>query len=226
MRKQLLMLSAVCLLIVASCSKSNDNPDEQKNNSVSINGAVYSTIQVGNQTWTSVNYNGAGGANYNDGPNDPLIGKLYTLTEAKSVKLPDGWRLPSREDYNNLLGTLGATDKNTYGFYRPSANITSKLMAKTSWDNNIGTNESGFNAYATGSFNDNSVEPGFRRKGLEANFITTSFFTELGGSWINIPVAFNIDTEKIDGKTTTYVAFSDTMVRNNRGSIRFVKDNK
>jgi len=229
MKQPLLMLSAVCLLIVASCSKSSDSPEqEQAKNEMTVNGAVYGTTVIGNQTWTTVNYNGSGGVNYNDEANDPRVGKLYTLAESKAIVLPAGWRLPSRDDYNKLLGTLGETAKDSYGFYSPSVAVTKKLMATSSWNNYTGTNESGFNCLATGIFRDlqRTIDAGFNFKGTETAFITTSFFTEYGIGWDKIPVSFDIYLETLNGSTEVHAGFSDSIVENSdKGSIRFVKDN-
>lgn len=229
MKQPLLMLSAVMLLIVASCSKSSDSPEqEQSKNEITVNGTAYATTVIGTQTWTTVNYNGTGGVNYNDGANDIRVGKLYTLAESKAIILPLGWRLPSRDDYNRLLGTLGETAKNSYGFYSPSAAITRKLMATLSWNNFSGTNESGFTCLAAGIFRDlqRTIDPGFNYKGTETAFITTSFFTEYGIGWDKIPVAFDIYLETLNGATEVHAGFSDSIVQNSdRGSIRFVKDN-
>ena len=207
------------MLIVASCSKSKDEPEES--NSVTINGQAYSTVKIGTQTWTTVNYNGTGGVNYTS-TNDPVEGKLYTMAEARAITLPTGWRLPSRDDYSKLLGTLGATMKDSYGYYRSTLAVTKKLMATRSWNNVIGTNESGFNAIAAGYY-----DLTFQYKGENAIFITTSFFTEYGAGWADIPVSFAITSEKNAGNTyDTDASFSDYVVdTSDKGSLRFVKDN-
>jgi hypothetical protein len=73
-------------LLITSCSKPNSQPQPDDPNFVTIDGTKYSVIQYGNQKWTVVNYNGNGGANYNDNPvNDPQYGKLYTYKEATAI---------------------------------------------------------------------------------------------------------------------------------------------
>ncbi len=222
------MLSLL-LLMMTSCSKSTDtNEPEEPKNIVTINGTDYPTAVIGKQSWTTINYNGTSGINYNNGANDPNYGKLYTLTEALAVALPTGWRLPSREDYNTLLGSLGELAKDTYGHHIPSPFVTRKLLATSSWNSIIGKNESGFNAVATGHFRDlnRSTYPGFLNKSLETVFLTTSRFTELGGNWAQIPVSFRIHIVLTNNAPEIFSSFSDAVERNaDAGSLRFVKDN-
>lgn len=218
-------------ILVTSCSTSIDaiEPETGKaNNQITINGSEYATVVIGKQTWTSINYNGTGGINYNNGANDPSYGKLYTIDEARAIALPAGWRLPSREDYNTLLGTLGESAKDKYGYYIPSPFVTRKLLAITSWNNILGKNESGFNAIATGHFRDlnRSSKPGFQNKSIETVFVTTSYFTELGGNWAQTPISFRIYSEMSTNTTEILSSFSDAVERNaDAGSLRFVKDN-
>ncbi|HEY8929091.1 MAG TPA: FISUMP domain-containing protein [Mucilaginibacter sp.] len=95
------------IITFVSCSKKSDT--RPNDNSVTINGTNYSVVAIGGQTWTSVNYNGEGGINYNNGSiNNAADGKLYTIAEAQAIKLPKGWRLPTRDDFNKLLVSIGA----------------------------------------------------------------------------------------------------------------------
>ncbi|MET3112696.1 hypothetical protein AAKU52_000414 [Pedobacter sp. CG_S7] len=136
--------------------------------------------------------------------------------------------MPSREDYNNLLGTLGQSAKDTYGYYIPSSLVTRKLLATSSWNNIISKNESGFNATATGHFLDlnRSTNPGFQNRNTETVFLTTSYYTELGGNWAQTPVSFRIYTVLNNNTVEIFSSFSDAIYRNaDAGSLRFVKDN-
>jgi uncharacterized protein (TIGR02145 family) len=223
------LLTVVLMLFMISCQKREEAaPLAEEKKEVTINGTVYATVVIGKQTWLAQNYNGAGGVNYLEGINEPSYGKLYTKSEAMLITLPAGWRLPSREDYHILLGTLGETSKDIYGYYRPSPSIASKIMSTSSWENTVGNNESGFNALPTGYFRDlnRSTNPGFQHRGTETLFITSSFFTEFGGTWATTPVSLAVRTEIINGTTQIFANFSDVLDRTgDRGSLRFVKDN-
>lgn len=186
---------------------------QQSYSTVTINSTDYPTAVVGNQTWTTVNYNGSGGVNYNNSAtNIPANGKLYTLAEARALAVPTGWRLPSEDDYNNLVATLGAvkaSDEN----YTVTAATAYKLMATASWSIGGGTNSSKFNALATG-YNHQNV---FDGTGTDAVFITTSTLISEPA-----PASFNIYQ---DNTGTSAVLTDIVITATDRASIRFVKDN-
>lgn len=197
--KSILALTLIAGITLASCSKKSNTPKPQANNTVTINGTAYTTVKIGSQTWTAVNYNGAGGLNYNNSDtNIPANGKLYTLAEAKAIAIPDGWRLPTQDDYTTLLASSSA-----FG-----------LMAKTSWTIGGGTNSSSFNALAVG-YNHHDA---FDGAGTDAVFITTSELADYPG----IPASFNIYQ---DGSTTTAILTDIVVGVTDRASIRFIKSN-
>jgi len=107
--KKLLFPLFIITVIFTACSKKSNVV--APTNMVYINGNDYSTVVIGNQTWTSVNYNGAGGVNYNNqATNNPADGKLYTLAEVNAIPLTGNWRLPTEDDYNNLLSSIGVPE--------------------------------------------------------------------------------------------------------------------
>jgi len=71
-------------------------------NSVTINGTTYSTVVIGNQTWTTENYTSADTVSFNGT-------KFYTYAQAMSMSLPTGWRIPTQTDFNNLMKIAGGT---------------------------------------------------------------------------------------------------------------------
>ena len=95
-------LSVILIISASGCSKKNET--KAPANTVSIGGDNYNTIVIGTQTWTATNYNGPGG----------LVG-LYTIAQATAISLPAGWRLPAKNDFDNLLKLAGGT-QDSYGY--------------------------------------------------------------------------------------------------------------
>ena len=206
-----LILILIAVITFSACSKSNTaQPATQAPTYVTINGTNYNIVTIGNQTWTSINYNGDGGENYNNGANDPALGKLYTMAEAQAVTLPSGWRLPSADDYNTLLQGLGG-GKTSNGNYGVSNTIALELMSTTGWTTTNGSNQLGFNARPAGFYSGPATQ--FLYAGTEAFFLINTSATNA-----NIPLSFAVALNQ-----TVVDYFSDGT--NNRESVRFVKDN-
>jgi uncharacterized protein (TIGR02145 family) len=71
-----------------------------------------------------------------------------------AITLPEGWRIPTEEDYRALAEHVGiATIPTTLADSEKIEDITSKAH----WNNTAGTNTSGFNAYPTGYIFGNSL---------------------------------------------------------------------
>lgn len=245
MKQPLLMLSAVCLLIVASCSKSKDAPEqEQSKNEITINGTAYATTVIGTQTWTTVNYNGTGGMNYNDGANDPRVGKIYSYPEVKAITgLPTGWRIPTEADVKTLMATVG-TNLDGTNLYT-DATATQKLMSTTGWTNTAltGNNSTGFNLMATGySFASSVTSKDYSDKGVVASFWTSSSIQVPSGTingtptYVFYPLLFEVSTSSYDSSdkpaglrggiyNTSASGDGMTTFPSERRSIRFLKDN-
>jgi uncharacterized protein (TIGR02145 family) len=218
--KQTFLLALITGFLITSCSKSSNNnptPTPTPTNTVTIDGTSYSTVTIGTQTWTAVNYNGTGGLNYgNSTTNIPANGKLYTLAEAQAITLPTGWRLPSSDDYKTLLTAVGSTQA-VDGSYVVNASTIAKLLAKTSWSSLTGTNSSGFNVLAVG-YNHHDT---FQGSDSTAAFLTTSTLMEFN---VPIPATFVISEYQFD--YGSYVGFSDYVVATtDRASIRFIRSN-
>jgi uncharacterized protein (TIGR02145 family) len=245
MKQTILVLSAVMLLIVASCSKSNDPPEqEQSKNEITINGTAYPIISIGTQTWTTVNYNGIGGVNYNDGANDPRVGKLYSFTEVKAITgLPTGWRIPTEADVKTLMAIAG-TKLDGNNLYT-DATASQKLMATTGWTNAAltGNNSSGLNLIPTGySFASSATVKDYSDRGILASFWTSSSLQVPSGTnngtiiYAFYPLMFEVSTSSYDSAdkpaglrgaiyNTSGSGDGVTSFPAEKRSIRFVKDN-
>lgn len=110
-------------------------------------GQTYRTTEIGGKVWMAENLNysndlGKGSVCYDLNPaNCEKYGRLYGWDAIEFV-CPDGWRLPSREDFDGLLTTAGASSKER-----------SRNLRANSWGR--GVDKFGFSALPGGH-----VEPG------------------------------------------------------------------
>ncbi len=211
--KLLLGLVLLATLGLTSCKKDNDPPND--NTQVLIGDKLYRTTKIGNQLWMTQNYSGPDGVYYteNNTPKEEY-GKFYTLAEAKAIPLPQGWRLPTKDDFKNLVVAIGANweqaDPN-FG-YSEDIDEIKKLLSKTGWPSNLGTDASGFNAHPSGKF-----EGVFTLQGHTAYFWTSS--TTAGD---NYPIFFHL----VQADNAGYAEYTDhgSSLEGVKMSVRFVKD--
>ena len=122
----LLLLAASCL---SGCVESGSFTDER-------DGQVYDIITLRGQTWMARNLNYAtlGGStcagDYES--NCEKYGFLYTWDTAMTA-CPDGWRLPSRDDWDLLMQHADGRKSDNYGKYHDWSRAGEKLKAKTGW---------------------------------------------------------------------------------------------
>jgi len=140
----LIILMTVSLI---SCDKDDDVKPVPVINKITISGDQYETVVIGTQTWTTVNYKGAGGLPYDNSGSKAVYGKFYTYAEARAIVIPSGWRLPALADYIKLGESQGVVFTNFNAFKQ---DLIKKLASTSDWLNINGNNQSGFNAYPAG----------------------------------------------------------------------------
>ena len=127
-------------------------------------GKTYKTITIGTQTWMAQNLAYSSGAikcfAYN---NDPTLiqkyGGLYNWENAKN-SCPNGWKLPSNEDWLTLTNYLGDE-------FKP------KLMKTGAWRSDEPTsNSSGFSGIPAGMVDNTGT---FRNLGVGSYFWSSTF---------------------------------------------------
>jgi uncharacterized protein (TIGR02145 family) len=178
----LLGLKIMLAITLVGCKKEeNANPNGQFTDT--RDGKTYKTIQIGNQVWMAenLNYEIGGSWAYDNNPSNTIIyGRLYNWKTACNV-CPNGWRLPSREEWEVMINYLGGDlpDKKSFvGRYLKEEGITH-------WEapNTRANNSSGFTALPGG----NNVGERFYDKGFQAEFWTSTEYISESMIQNNIP---------------------------------------
>ena len=213
--KKILPLVVIWIAVLVSCAKKSDVTPINAGadtTTVTIMGTKYPVVKIGSQSWTAVNYNGPGGF-FNTGnvQQTVLDGKLYSPQEAAQITLPAGWRIPTYDDYLNMLIARGAT-QNSDGSYTAGLNVIHSLMAEDGWSEGGGNDYSKFHALPTGFYHLGYIYG----TGNGASFLH-SF--SLGAE---PSAAFTIGPGP-NGQPFIYLGL--VLIDGDRCSIRFVKDN-
>ncbi|MFO7829644.1 MAG: FISUMP domain-containing protein [Bacteroidales bacterium] len=134
---------SVFLVFANSCKNSGNTFTDPRD------GKVYQTVIIGNQEWMAENlaYAPSSGnywAYHNNNENFETYGYLYDWETACDV-CPDGWHLPSDDEWTELTDYLGGEDV---------AGGKLKEKGRTHWTrpNGGATNESGFSALPGGYY--------------------------------------------------------------------------
>lgn len=115
-------LSSLLVFIVSFNKAQTDN----KNFTDPRDGKVYKTVKIGNQTWMAENLNFKT-------PNSwcaecEKLGMLYNFEDAK-IACPDGWHLPSVDEWEILIKNLGGLDSVYNKITKIDSNSFSSLFA-------------------------------------------------------------------------------------------------
>ena len=154
----------------------------------SRDGQTYKTLIIGTQTWMGENLNFETADSYcheNKAENCDKYGRYYTWNAAMNA-CPDGWHLPTRDEFEILISAVGG------------AEIAGKILKSTEgWYNNgNGTDAYGYSILPTG------VKGG--GVGRQAHFWTSTEFTSTYASYVYLSHDYNhvavYDNSKEEGK--------------------------
>jgi len=121
----------------------------------SRDGQTYETVRIGNQVWMAENLRHfVSGAKSPKKKYEGLGYGMYYSEYGATTACPYGWRLPARNDVNQLFEHLGISvsgaSKNTVGNYveeiYANSFVVRALMSDGGWKGVQGTNSSGFSS--------------------------------------------------------------------------------
>jgi len=118
-------------------------------------GQSYATVIIGSQTWMAENLNYEATNSWlpnNDSAMGALYGRLYTWESALN-SCPEGWHLPSDEEWKTLEKHLGMSQASADSLSIRGTDQGTKLKSESGWIyGGNGTNQSGFNALPAGGY--------------------------------------------------------------------------
>ncbi|WP_028979130.1 FISUMP domain-containing protein [Sporocytophaga myxococcoides] len=153
MKKQIVSLTiafAMASILFMSCKKDEDNKPQQSGESTfedPRDGKIYKTIRIGNQTWfvENLRFTGPVEVGYINDPYGKVdstkkYGPLYTW-EAANLACPNGWHLPSDEEWRLLEHNLEMSNSDTAMVgYSQLRGVDQKLGTRMQVGGNIGFN--------------------------------------------------------------------------------------
>ena len=169
----------------------------------SRDGKTYKSIKIGSQVWMAENLaykTASGSSTYIDDANYGIeYGRLYTW-DAAIQAVPNGWHLPTDEEWKQLEMLLGMSQKDADGIGGRGTNEGGKLKTTSGWAvNGNGTDEVGFLALPGGILMDNGGFTGLNYWGYwwsaTDSINSTAWFRELlyGDSKIYRDLSFKGD---------------------------------
>lgn len=144
----------------------------------SRDGKTYKTVKIGDQVWMAENLNYQTGDSkcYENKPeNCEKYGRLYTWNDALTA-CPDGWHLPSKEEFEKLLTLAGqkAGSEQRDGLVLKSYHSWKRVSSVKSFQpskSGGGTDDFGFRALAAGENSGNDGKNDlFMSMGWDASF--------------------------------------------------------
>ena len=192
MKSKIMSMMLVAALALASFSLMGCEPSIQQGPKVTdTDGNVYPSVKIGNQIWMAknLNVNVPGSVCYgNSSAHCEKYGRLYTWETAKKA-CPAGWHLPSKDEFEMLLATVGASPKER-----------SKYLRAGSWEN--GANKFGFSALPAGFYFSDLKK--FNYVGYSAHFWSSTESFTIHAHILGIPAgrsAFVSSSDKSDASS-------------------------
>jgi uncharacterized protein (TIGR02145 family) len=130
---------------------------------------TYKTVTVGGKKWMAENLNVKTGTSWCYGDqesNCKKYGRLYAWSTAAKMACPDGWHLPSQDEWTALTKAAGGTGPDGDG-----GEAAMKLKSKTDWKDAGGTDQFGFSALPGGS---RDGDGDFKKAGAEGYWWTVT----------------------------------------------------
>jgi len=170
------------------------NPSLKYNSFIdSRDGRVYWTIKIGGKEWMAQNldYDLSGRSWYfSDSVKNKVYGRLYSgeaVSSSASDICPEGWRIPSEDDWRELLSELGGEKKAGLSLKESSGKLWSKSK-------NPGNNESGMTVLPSGS---RDSKPSYSNLGKYAFFWTSTPVPKKPENYYKIDLGFMRDQVNI-----------------------------
>lgn len=152
-------------------------------------GIEYCITNIGTQVWMADNLQFASDSNAYLNPSSPntlnaVYGRLYTFEEANQA-CPNGWHLPTDEEWKTLEMTLGMSALEADALNDRGMDEGAQLKSLEGWNSSInagvgGTDNVGFNALPSGEWNP-SFGP-FFHLGEEASYWTATVYDTTGAA--------------------------------------------
>lgn len=147
------------------CVKNKDRADGRFKDS--RDGKYYKFAYIGNTRWMAENLNygndSLGKCSWDDDENCSENGRYYTYEESRTV-CPDGWRLPTENDFSELVENVGGSTN------------AAVYLRSTEWGGDLpGINAYGFSAKPTGLFRWGKTTDSFGRVEPQLGFSPGSF---------------------------------------------------
>jgi len=200
---------------------------ETKANFITVNGGnegvlidardeqSYKMTTIGNQTWFAKNMNYETSDSWwydNLSANGEIYGRLYTW-EAANMTCPDGWHLPSDDEWKILEGTIDSQypvgDPEWDGTSYRGSDAGRKLKSKSGWSTNNGTDEVGFNALPGGAY--------YPMDGFD-------FIDSYAMFWTSTETSLNSSSAHFRELFSTYKIVRNNPAKTNAFSVRCIED--
>ncbi len=212
--KNLPALAIICYLLlftifISSCKKDVNSIPVHSSFTDLRDNKLYTTVTLGNQTWMAENLNFETSDSWwpnNDSTLGNIYGRLY-LWESSLIVCPEGWHLPTDEEWKTLEKILGMSQKSADSLSYRGTNQAIQLKSEKGWLNGYnGNNSSGFNALPGGVRFKSGT---FTAIGMGAYWWTSTPYNEKDALYrnisIDIPRVNRFFSSKIEAKSVRCV---------------------